>query len=86
MKYVTNATEPYLEPAEPSLQPMIVRLQISCNSLIASTIVCFEAVLVFCLHRSLLSACYIPRPFQILLYFMTLWENLVKSYKTGYVP
>jgi len=71
----TNATEPYLKPDEPSLQPIILCLQISSNSLIASTILCFEAILVFRLHRRFLFACYIARPFQIFLCFTTL-ENI----------
>jgi hypothetical protein len=69
----TNGTEPYIDPDEPSLQPIILCFQISSNSLIASTAVYFESTLVLRLHRSFLFACYIPRLFQIFfLYFMTL--------------
>ena len=65
----TNVTEPCLKPDEPSLQPILLCLQICSNTLIASMILCFEAILVFRLHRRFLFACYIPRPFQIFLYF-----------------
>jgi hypothetical protein len=69
----THTTEPYIDPNKPSLQPIILCFQISSNSLIASTILCSESNLVFLLHRRLLFACYIPRPFYfIFLYFMTL--------------
>jgi len=75
----TDATEPYLEPDEPSLQPIIFCLQISSSSLIASTIVYFEAILVFRLHRLFLFACYIPRPFQISFLVYDSREHLLKS-------
>jgi hypothetical protein len=81
----TNATEPFLEPDEPSLQPTLLCLQICSNSVIASTIFCFEAISVFLLHRRFHFACYPPRSFQIFLYFMAL-ENIRWRVQTGYVP